>query len=513
MIPAETEKQLSDLSAEYIYNEGLGNILLLAVSGAKRASQNRLTSFEIPDSIKAMRAETDKYITELEDYLNGEKDRFEALEKITEIKKTLVDEYKNVYDYYSLWNTYSLPLTDEVAVRKYKEEHLASKKVQYEMFYTDCVNFLTSSENISELRKFTSQLLKCMPMRMARGRFFDIVMRSLKAAFDGESEDCITKSLEAFKRGCAPTSVASYGSLFPEIAEWFASKEKTVFAHLDDEQLYAEYDDFNIMLDTLREIEDCFTELYDDINSLIIVLYLNFTFDELTEGSASYADLFHAVVDIMTGEVSRAEAEAMLDTLNAQLEDAFEPVIDKLNSINDREIKLMDKIGHMSQLSEETQKSISAEGFIRGIYYSDINDEIFDFSIDEGSKTASKEFAENAFRDFIDYMQEYYKELPSQMRKADMLTMLGSIPVTMDIPDTIEYIKSSVENCIDEEQKLLIIDKSGEVFTSNGFQYAQENDECSCHDHHHDHDHNHHHNCSCHDHDHHHDHLCSCHDH
>ena len=86
MIPAETEKQLSDLSAEYIYNEGLGNILLLAVSGAKRASQNRLTSFEIPDSIKALREETDKYITELEDYLNGEKDRFEALEKITEIK-------------------------------------------------------------------------------------------------------------------------------------------------------------------------------------------------------------------------------------------------------------------------------------------------------------------------------------------------------------------------------------------------------------------------------------------
>ena len=93
-----------------------------------------------------------------------------------------------------------------------------------------------------------------------------------------------------------------------------------------------------------------------------------------------------------------------------------------------------------------------------------------------------------------------------------MLILLGSIPVSMDIPDTMDYVRSSVENCIDVEQKLLIIDKSGTVFAANGFNFIGEDDdhECSCgHDHHH-HDHE----CSCgHDH-HHHDHECSCgHDH
>ena len=166
----------------------------------------------------------------------------------------------------------------------------------------------------------------------------------------------------------------------------------------------------------------------------------------------------------------------------------------------------------MSSLSEETQKSISAEGFIRGIYYSNINDEIFDFDIDEKSPAASKEFCEKAFADFINYIQDYYKTLPSHVRKSNMLMLLGSVPVSMDIPDTMDYIKSSVENCIDVEQKLLIIDKSGMVFTSNGFSYAQEDEEdghnhhdCGCHDHHHDHD------CDCLDH--HHDHSCDCHEH
>lgn len=513
MVSPEIEKKLSGLSADYIYNEGLGNLILLAISVVDRKTGgSAAVPFDIPECLTDIRNRADRYITRLEDILNEGEGRFEALDDIMGMKQEIVTLYKSIYDYYSEWNTLALAFNDETAIRKYKEERLAHKKVEFDMYYTDCINFLTSSENISELRKYTAQLLKCMPMRMARARFFDIVLRSLRAAFDGESEDCIRKSLAAFKRGCAPSLEDGYGKIFSEVAEWLDSKRELVPAHLGDEELAAEYDDFNLMLDTIQNIEDYFTEIYDDLNSLIIVLYLSFTFDELTEGAVAYADLFRAVVDIMTGETPADEAETLLDTLKEQLEEVFEPIIDKINEINDREIQLIDKIGTMSSLSEETQKSISAEGFIRGIYYSNINDEIFDFDIDEKSPAASKEFCEKAFADFINYIQDYYKTLPSHVRKSNMLMLLGSVPVSMDIPDTMDYIKSSVENCIDVEQKLLIIDKSGMVFTSNGFSYAQEDEEdghnhhdCGCHDHHHDHD------CDCLDH--HHDHSCDCHEH
>ena len=515
MASPEIEKKLSDLSADYIYNEGLGNILLLAISTVDRkATGDFKIPFEVPEEIKNIRKKADDYIINLEDLLGGE-DRFAALDDVFGMKKQLVELYKNIYDYYSEWNMLSMAVNDETAVRKYKEQHLAHKKVEFDMFYRDCINFLTASENISELRKYTAQLLKCMPMRMARAKFFDIVLRSLRAAFDGESEDCITKSLSAFKRGCVPSSAENYGKLFPEIAQWLASKNQTVPAHLSDEELATEYDDFNIMLDSIQDVENMFTELYDDLNSLIIVLYLSFTFEELTEGSASYSDLFHAAVDILSGEVSSEEADVMLDTLKEQLENAFEPIIDKINDINDKEIKLIDKIGTVSALSEDTQKSISAEGFIRGIYYGNINDEIFDFDIDENSPEATKDFSEKAFSDFIIFMEEYYKGLPNHVRKSNMLMLLGSIPVSMDIPDTMDYVKASVENCIDTEQKLLIIDKAGMVFTSNGFMFVDENTDNE-HEHHHDcgchdHDHEHNHDCGCHDHEHHHD--CGCHEH
>lgn len=511
MVSPETEKKLSALSAEYIYNEGLGNLLLLAISAVDRKSGNNSEMpFDTPEEMKTIRAEADEYITELEELLSDSDARFAALNHVISLKKKLVALYGNVYDYYSQWNTLSLAVNDETAIRKYKEQHLADKKVEFDMFYTDCINFLTSSENIGELRKYTAQILKCMPMRMARGKFFDIVLRSLRASFSDASEDDIIKSIDAFKRGCAPTLGKNYGKIFPEISEWLSSKYSNVPSHMSDDELSEEYEDFNLMLDTIQSIEDGFTELYDDLNSLIIVLYLSFTFEELTEGDAAYADLYHAVCDIMTGETDKTEEETLLDTLKEQLESAFEPIIDKINDINEREIAFIDKIGTMSSLSEDTQKSISAEGFIRGVYYSNINDELFDFDISEDSPIASKEFSEKIFTDFIEYMQDYYKDLPMHIRKSNMLMLLGSIPVSMDIPDTMDYIKASVENCLDTEQKLLIIDKSGMVFNANGFVYADEHDEddCSCgHDHSHDHD------CSC-GHDHSHDHDCSCgHDH
>ncbi len=517
MIAPEIEKKLSDLSAEYIYNEGTGNILLLAISAAEKIEGKETSiAFDVPDELKSIREKIDDYKIRLEDILNGGEDRFAALDEVAGIRSRLLELYKCIYDYYSEWNTLSLPISDETAIRKYKEQHLAYKKVEYDMFYTDCINFLTASENITQLRNYTAQLLKCMPMRMARSRFFDIVLRSLRAAFDGESEDCIRKSLDTFKRGCAPTLNENYGKIFPDIAKWFADKRDIVPSRLDDEALAEEYEDFNLMLDSILDVENFIKEIYDDLNSLIILLYLNFTFDELTEKSPVYADLYHTVIDMMTGETSKDETEAMLETVQEQLDEAFEPIIDRINEINGEELKLMDKIGHMSLLSEETQKSISAEGFIRGLYYSDINEEIFNFDIDENSPKASKEFAEKAFADFIDFMQEYYKELPMHVRKSNMLMLLGSIPVSMDIPDTMDYVRSSIENSIDIEQKLLIIDKSGMVFTSNGFDFANEDDECDCHDHdhHHDHDcgcHDHHHDHDCHDH--HHDHDCGCHGH
>lgn len=135
MVSPKIEEKLSNLSAEYIYNEGIGNLLLLAISYTDRKKgEDGDMPFGMPEEIKKIRDKADSYIPELEDILGNNELRISALNEVLELKKQLVSLYGNVYDYFSQWNTLSLAVNDETAIRKYKEQHLATKRFSMRYF-------------------------------------------------------------------------------------------------------------------------------------------------------------------------------------------------------------------------------------------------------------------------------------------------------------------------------------------------------------------------------------------
>ena len=66
-------------------------------------------------------------------------------------------------------------------------------------------------------------------------------------------------------------------------------------------------------------------------------------------------DLYHTVCEFLTGEMDETEREAYLDTLNEQLEQAVEPVIDKANAIGKEEYELLQKANTFTDFAEDTQ--------------------------------------------------------------------------------------------------------------------------------------------------------------
>lgn len=532
MVDIKTEEKLKKISADYVYNEAVGSLLLVLMSAIEdiERDENEIP-YEIHSDIKEIKEAIKHYIIKIEDILNGDKEVITAsLEDCFDIKKSIVSIYENIYRYFASWGIYSAPVTDEVAIRKYREENVSDKKIEFDMFYNDCVEFLTTAENPVQQKNFMGQLLKCVPLKMARQKYFDIIKQSLNIAFGGESEESIKNALKTIESACAPEKQENYGKYFPELAEWLSEKKNIIPENLSDQELDEEYTDFNSVFDTLNKIEDYFAQMFNDINSLIIIFYTAYTFEELTENDFEYSDLYHSVCEILTGETNAETALAFTDTLNERLEVAFEPIIDKANALSKEELKIIEKVGSFENLSDETAKSIMSDSFVRSMYYGDINDEIFNFNIDTNLPPASVEFKSKVFDEFIDVMKEYFVKLPSKIRKLSMQLLLSSLPPAFTVEEAINLIKNAMEDTPDFEHKVLMVDKAGMVFTDNGYDYRteEEKDEdwglmdyqhdhnCSCgHDHHHDyncscgHDHHHDHNCSC-GHDHHHDHDCDC---
>lgn len=491
----ELENKIKILSTDYIYNEAIGSLLLLLMNCLENEENKEpIIAHEIHSEILDIKKALKHYVISLESIMNGDKEvKISSLEDCIELKKTLVTIYSSIYRYYAIWNITSTPLLDEIAIRKYKEETETTKPINYEIFYKDCNDFIMHFESETEQKRGMSQLLKCIPLKLTRDKYFDLIYDSLTLAFEEECEESVVNALASFKQTCAPEKFSDYGKYFPDIAEWLTEKKNMKPYNFTDVELEEEYSDFNSIYETLTNIEDYFGDLFNDLNSIIILFYLNFTFDELTENEIAYSDLYHSVCEIMTGEINGIEKNTILDTIYSKLEEYVEPVIDKAISINKKEMALLKKVTDFEYFSDETSKILAAENFVRATYYADINEEIFNYDIDNQLVPAEDTFKIPIFHEFIDFMKSYFSELPLQVRKHAMQMLLGSLPTALSADEVLEYIQLAINTATSQEQKMLIIDKIGMVFSANHF---LDDEDCQC---------GHNHNCECD-----HTHKCDC---
>lgn len=502
------EEKVKTLSTQYIEQQATASLLLLLMSALDREYQKTDIHYTIHNDILELQNIVKHYIIQLQDILDNddEKIRLSALDDCIQLKKKLLSIYENIYQYTSLWNIHYTRIGDEVAIRKYKEENISQKKVEWEIFYLDCIEFLKTSEDVLIQKNRMGQLLKCIPFQIARSKYYDMIKQSLQYSFSGETEQFISYSLNTFYHIIVPEKSKYYGKYFPELSQWLCSRQNIIPSELSDEALNEEYSDFNSVFENLEKIEDMFSCLFNDINSLILLFYLGYSFSELTEKDVCYADLYHTVCEMFNGELSETEKEAYLEQVNTSLENAVEPIIDKANDIGKQELNYMKKINDFSELSDDTKKILLTEDFIRSCYYGDLNEELFHFDAPQDQSPASQEWKQKAFEDFIAHIKQAFSAMPVAVRKATMQLLLGVLPPICTVEEVISMIKNAIETAQTFEQKILIVDKVGMIFEEHGFQIAQQLEQhCGCgHDHeHHHHDHEHHHDCGC-GHDHHH---------
>lgn len=514
------EEKIKKLSADYIYEQAVGSLMLMLMSAMEDVEKgDSPLPYTIHEDLLAIKKDIRSYLLSLEDLLEGDQEaRTAALETCMAKKEELLSIYETVYSYFSQWNLYSTLVSDQVALRKYKEEGIEVEKIDWSLFFADCHAFMESGNNLLEQKNYMGQILKCLPLHMARDKYYDTITQSLEAAFAGESKAFIEKSLRAFEGFCCPETNPLYGKYFGEVATWMGEKRLMLPHKMEDEELSNLYEDLKVVLESLQDVEEYFSCMLHDLNSLILLFYLTYSFTDLTESNPTFSDLYHTVCEFLTGELDETEREAYLDTLNEQLEQAVEPVIDKANAIGKEEYELLQKVDTFANFTEDTQKILMTEDFIRECFFGDLNDELFQFHLPEDLPVATEEEKKALFADFIQKTRSSLETLPVQTRKIAMQTLMGALPPVYNVSEVMEMVTNAIDSASSLEQKALIVDKVGMVFQDNHYQSITDH----AHEHHHDHDcgcghdhhehHHHDHGCDCgHDHhEHHHDHDCGC---
>ena len=448
----DIENKISGLACEYIKTQAKSSLFLLLSDCVERRKEGDLCK-GFPQTIGDICDKTDLMVTELEDVLKKSPDKKEQyFWECTEMKKGLVSVYSRTSRLMSLLNLYLSPVADELELRRYRAEDIPKEQIGFDMLYQDIFNFLSSAREENK----------------------------------GQSEEAVLNSLSIFKLTCAPDSFEDFSELFPEINSFIFENKELNTEDMTEKELSCKYDAFLDKLHFLSDVSDIASRLFNCVNSLIILLYLNFDMDDLTEGGVSYKDLYYSAVEILKEDGGDIDKAVLIETLSPLFDKYIEPLIDKASEINRGEADLLGGLTDISGFLEETKKLLFTESFIRDTFYENIEDAIYAFDYDSEAPAAGKAFKDAEFKDFMSYMSGYFETLPIKLRKNAMRNLLASLPVAMSESELVAYIKNAVDSSYYFESKVMILDRIGFVFESNGFDPLE--DGCSCGHEHHNHD-------------------------
>lgn len=482
------EEELKKISADYSYNQSIGNFLLILINSL----ENNTLCYEIDEEIIKIKDSIKHYILNIKDILSDRESSSLALSKCMELKNQLKNIYLNVFRYFYICKTYSEPLMDEYMLRKYKseKENFDNFDINTDIVLNDCYNFLNSTEDSFTQKIYISQLFKCVPLKMTRDKLFDLMKKSIIEFLKYNNENSIKRTIDTFSKLFILEKSDNLNKYFPEIWDWLKERKDYKYNEMSDLELEDEYNDFLSTIESLNNIEEYFKNIYYDLNSLIIIFYLSYSFEEITQYNVTYADLYYTVCNILNNELDEIEKESYIETVNTSLSNEFEKMIDKSRDLLDKEAEILDKLG--DNLSEETLKFVMSDRFIHDIYYSEINDDIFSLDTDYTLPSADNTFIENIVDKFIDEFKEYLYKIPIKIRKSSIKSFISSIPILLNIDDIMKYLEDGINSEKDVEHKSIILSKIMETFEENGFKNSNHEHNCNC-----EHEHHHEHNCDC----------------
>jgi len=484
----KTDKNISDMLEKSIFNKTASSLLLLILSVFDK--KHKEFNFEYNSDIYNIDKKITEHIINLETTLNDNDLRKEALEDCFLLKKQLLSIYRSINNYFNKFNVIADIWGDENCLRRYRNEINDEKikdNIEMGAFYNDCFDFLKTANNQKELNYFIGEFFNCVQLSMTKSKYFEIIQKNIIDMLKNMSEKKIDSYINMLKYKLSPEKADDYGKYFDEIAD-FIEKHKTVdLCDIDDNDFNTEFEDFEYTFDLLLSIKDYCQITLDNINSLIIMFYMGYTIDELSEENYGYEDVYYKVRELLKDGNETAFDDTIVDMLEKYIDQLLESAV----NINSEVSKVIENTD-FSKLSDDTAKMIYTNDFINACFYGDLEREILDFDISDDN-IADDEYIKKSVKDFMEYLKEYITQLSNTLRKVTVKKFMFGFDMGFDIGDIMDYVKNAINATSSFEQKLLIIDKIGSVFENNGFYDAHYDEHCTCgHDHeHHHHDHSH----------------------
>lgn len=351
----------------------------------------------------------------------------------------------------------------------------------FSLFYTKCQTTLESMEGWS-LETCTKEILKSIPMRMAKSLFYDLLSKYLSESFEDKSKQDIALSLENIRNTLMlPTAKGVVASGFEGITEFvkqnFKISTKGIHAEELERNVSKIYENY---IAPVRLIENQLNTCLQDLSSLIILFASGLEFEEIIKNPI-YKDLYYMVCNQLKDGVSDLEKEAFIDRILEDLDEVIEVAIDRATTSIDKKKNFIEKLSDDEEFDEETRTELHKSTLIMHYYFETLEDTFIEYLISLSEENETNEFCtkdevSNIVDNFIEEIKTALGELSPPLRKKQMQVLKSLLPIPMDIEHIMAEIKYGVDSCSTLEQKLILVENIDDIFSGHDKIIFEDND-------------------------------------
>ncbi|WP_427340283.1 hypothetical protein [Caloranaerobacter sp. DY30410] len=352
-------------------------------------------------------------------------------------KNKIVDLIKCLNSY-ATEMSYSLEIANELLNKKLIEENndYANMTVNFESFYNDIFKFLVSDKNT--LQEKISEIIRLVPFRMSKHKFYDIVRNALLNYLKDFNESSVNDYIEELKSMFNGSLNLQYGKSF----DYYFTKTQG-------------YKKFDFKSADLKEVE----ELKDEISRLLLEIY------DLTTMLSRLGIIINKFIVIEKTKkylIKGLDRENIKKTIKQLKEVMSEKNLEKgqellliceekidyiITSLNES-VKLMEKVS--KKMMDEDY-----EDYLNSFYFEMI--EVFSYLKDSGYKEVkslnvddfkivSDDYLEQAVDNFIQYIDRNIKDMTNVYRKVRMRRLLSILNEQFSsMEEFFEYLENSLE--------------------------------------------------------------------
>lgn len=341
---------------------------------------------------------------------------------------------------------------------RYRFESYEYDDYDDEEFTKELINYICADQDQANIRYKTMEVLKALPVRLTRNRFFDRVKDGY-SVYNGSDLDTL-ESFNYMVRGAAMLyTPENMEENFPDLYEYDAHFAALDFENLDQERFHKENISLQECIDFLNaQITACqaFSEAINQLYAFVLTY-------EYADSSSEVYQTCRSIARYVREKIVPGEALELDEQLTAYLE--------KLEGVQEQEMETLSEAdGHFEDIMQTAFAAGAPEQTLSELDLVDCLGKLLSTSYfaDLDSEAALREVTEEdiaeRFGAFRTELEGRLKAMPKLMSRAVMASVIGYLPMNFSNSEELrDYIYRSLNACTNLPEKMALVERLEEL--------------------------------------------------